>query len=349
MFFYVIVYAEQHMEKKIRLKDLAVNFGVSTATVSRALNDSYEISEALRKKIQAYAEQVGYHPDRTASTLRRGLSRTIGLIVPSVAYNFNVRLIAGLESVVIPRGYKVLIFQTMEDHDREVAAVEYLLSIGVDGVIASLAAGTHCYDHLEMVRKQAKPLVLVDRTCDEIDASQVVIDHVCGSYQAVRHLLETGCRKIAWITGPKELPLTAMRQKGYEKALAEFGVPFDRELICHCAFHTDWGFGATRDLLLRHPSVDGIYAINDRIAVGVMGAVHSLKKKIPEDIAVVGFNNEPINPLLNPPLSSVCQPAAEMGREAGQLLLDHLQAAAFRPEKRILDTQLIVRSSSDRQ
>lgn len=336
------------MEKKLRLKDLAADLGVSAATVSRALNDSYEISEQLKKEIRNYAACRGYQPDRTAASLRKGTSGTIGLVVPSLAYYFNTYLIEGLEKTMIPKGYKVLIFQTMESYEREREAVEYLLSIKVDGIVASIGAATREYGHFELVRKQKKPLVLVDRTTNEIEASQIVIDHESGSYQAVKHLLDMGCRHIAWIPGIKGLHLSAMRQRGYEKALQEYGLPFDDRLIAYCDFHSDMGFQTTRDLLLKHPEIDGIYAINDRIAMGVMGAVHSLQKRIPEDIAVVGFNNEPYDTLLNPALSSVYQPARQMGVEAGRLMLRHLKSRHFIPEKKVLGTRLIVRASSTR-
>ena len=158
-------------KNRIKLKDLASDLGVSAATVSRALNDSHEISNTQKQRIREYAEQVGYQPDRTAANLRRNRTKTIGLVIPSVAYNFNTQLINGIERIVFPKGYKVLIFQTMEDAARECEAIDYLLSIKVDGIIASIGAGTHSYDHFLKVRALGKPLVLVDRTSDQIEAS----------------------------------------------------------------------------------------------------------------------------------------------------------------------------------
>ncbi len=337
------------MKKKLTLKDLAIDLGVSTATVSRALSDSYEISEQVKKKIRDYAQAVGYQPDRTATYLRKGTTSTIGLVIPSIAYNFNVQLIKGIERVLQAKGYRLLIFQTLEQYKTEMEAIEYLLSIRVDGIIASVAATTKHADHFKAVIKQEKPLVFVDRICSGVEASQVVIDHEMGSYLAVKHLLEIGCRHIAWIPGPRGLFLSKQRQKGYEKALNEYGVPVEKDLICYCTFHTDMGYQDTRKHILAHPEIDGIYVINDRIALGVMAAIRSLKRKIPDDIAVVGFNNEPMDPLLNPSLSSVYQPAEKMGADAGKLMLKHIKSRTFTPEKHVFDTDLIIRDSSGRR
>lgn len=336
------------MTRKTTLKDLAVHLGVSTATVSKALNNSHEISDQLKKSVQDYSKKIGYIPDRIASALRSGKTMTIGVVVPSIAYNFNVRAIEGIEEVLSPLGYMVLIFQTMENYLREKSAIEYLLSTNTDGIIASVATETNNYSHFEKIRKQGKPLVLLDRTCKYVEASEVVIDNEAASYQAVKHLLEIGRRKIAWITGPKVLPLTKLRQRGYEKALKEYSISFESKLICYCEFNSDMGFTVTRKLLKSDPSIDAIYAINDRIAIGAMGAIHSLEKEIPKDIAVVGFNNEPFDTLLNPSLSSIYQPSQKMGQEAADLMIKHLSEATFVAQRRMFNTQLIVRGSSGR-
>ncbi|GJM29036.1 MAG: LacI family transcriptional regulator [Cyclobacteriaceae bacterium] len=334
------------MSKRITIKQLAATLGVSAATVSRALNDSFEISQPLKEKIKAYAKRVGYNPDRIAVNLRRGKTKTVGVIVPSISYNFNSRAIEGIEKIMIPMGYKVLIFQTMEGYQREKEAVEYLISINIDAVIASISAETNKYDHFDQIRQNEIPLVLIDRTSKYVEASEVVINNELSSYLAVKHLIETGRRKIAWITGPKGLPLSQLRQRGYERALEQFNIPFDPRLICNCTFNTDMGFEATKNLISKNPDIDAIYALNDRIAIGAIGAIHSLNRKIPEDIAVVGFNNEPFDPLISPSLSSVYMPSIKMGEEAARLVLSHLKEKKFLPQKRIFDTNLIVRASS---
>lgn len=337
------------MGKRITIKELAEQLGVSTATVSRALNDTYGISEQLKKKIKIHAQKSGYQPDSLAVNLRKKATKTIGLVVPSLAYNFNIRALKGIESILYPHGYKVLIFQTMESYQREKEAIEYLLSVKVDGIIASLASETNQLDHLHRVREQEKPLVLIDRTSSAVEATKIVIDNERSSYQAVKHLLMQGCRQIGWISGPQELPLAGLRQRGYEKALEEFHIPFNQDLICYCSFNGDMGFAASQNMIRENPQIDGLFAINDRFAIGAMAAVHTMKKSIPGEIAVVGFNNEPFDPLINPALSSVYQPASAMGTEAARLMLVHLKETPFKPQHRIFETKLVVRQSSNRQ
>ena len=334
------------MSKRITIKELARQLGVSTATVSRALNDNYGISDELKKKIKNYAQKTGYQPDSLAVNLRKRSTNTIGLVVPSLAYNFNIRALQGIESLLDPAGYKVLIFQTMESYQREKAAIEYLLSVKVDGIIASLSSETIKLDHLRRVRDQEKPLVLIDRTTSNLEASKIVIDNEQSSYLAVKHLLEQGCRNIGWISGPQELPLARLRQRGYQKALEEYQIPFQQHLVCYCSFNQDMGYAVTRKFIEENPEIDGLFAINDRFAIGAMAAVHSLNKHIPSEIAVVGFNNEPFDPLINPTLSSVYQPAGKMGQEAARLMLKHLNESTFVPRNRIFNTELIIRESS---
>lgn len=337
------------MSKKIKIKELADRLGVSTATVSRALNDSWEISDTLKQRIRKFASEAGYKPNKIAANLRRGKTMTIGVVVPSISYNFNVKAIEGIEQVLGSNGYKVLIVQTMEKTRFEKEAIEYLLSNGVDGIILSIAAETRMFDHLNIVIEEGKPLVLMDRTTRNVSASEVVIDHEDASYDAVSHLLEVGCKKIAWIAGPKGLKLGVLRQRGYDKALEDWGIPNDQDLVCYCEFHSDMGFDRIRKFLIDRPDIDGIYAINDRFAIGAMGAIHSLKRKIPDDIAVVGFNNEPFDPLLNPSLTSVYQPSSKMGEEAAALILKHIKYTDLLPQRRMFKTKLIIRDSSVRR
>ena len=336
------------MSKRITIKELAQQLGVSTATVSRALNDTYGISDGLKKKIRQHARKSGYQPDSIAINLRKKSTKTIGLVVPSLAYNFNVRALQGIERVLHPEGYKVLIFQTMESYQREKEAVEYLLSVNVDGIIASLASETNQMEHFQRVREREKPLILIDRTHNSLEATKIVIDNEQSSYLAVKHLLDQGCRKIGWVSGPQQLTLGKLRQRGYTKALEDYQIPFNRDLVCHCSFNGDMGFAAIKKLIIDHPDIDGLFAINDRFAIGAMAAAQALNKNIPSEIAVVGFNNEPFDPLINPALSSVYQPAGSMGQEAARLMLVHLKEKAFNPRHRIFDTELMIRSSSKR-
>lgn len=336
------------MLKKITIKEIAQQLGVSTATVSRALNDSYEVSDQLKVKIRNYADSAGYRPDNLAANLRRGRSKTIGVVIPSIAYNFNVKAITGIEDVLGRRGYKVMIAQSIEKQSKEKEAVQYLLSNGIDGIILSLAAETENFDHILSENMDGKPLVLMDRTTDGLQNSQVIIDHEEASYHAVRHLIENGCKKIAWVTGPAYLQIGKLRQRGYDKALSESNIPFDESLICHCSFNEDMGFSQIKELLCNQPDIDGIYAINDRFAIGAMGAIHHLGLSIPEDVAVIGFNNEPFDHLLHPPLTSVNQPSFSMGQEAARLMLGHLRDPDLAPQCRVFKTEIVLRESSRR-
>jgi len=240
------------MGKYITIKDIASQLGISPATVSRALKDSPEISSGVKAKVIALAQKLEYQPDRIASGLRQQKTMTIGVVVPSIAYNFNAKAIQGIEQALIPQGYKVLITQTMESFAREKENIDYLFSSKVDGIIASISAETSDYAHFEFIRKRDIPLVLIDRTTKYVEASEIVIDNGHATYLGAQHLFDVGCKKIVWLQGPERLPIATLRRRGYQRSLEEHNIKYDESLIGYCQFNADMGYNTTKSLLQQH-------------------------------------------------------------------------------------------------
>lgn len=335
----------------ITIKDIARALHLSVSTVSKALRGSHEISEETKKNVLAYASEQNYKPNPIAQSLKRGRSKSIGVIVCNIDNNFFSQVINGIESVARQKDYNVIITQSQESYEREMTNSEHLSSRSVDGLIISLSAETKRVDHLVKLHEKGLPIVLFDRITDEIATHKVIADNFKGAYEATRHLLQQGFRRIAHITSSGTLSITLERLEGYKKALADVGLKPDPQYIKFCP-HGGMIREETREalteLLQMKNRPDAIFTASDRLSTTTLSLLHKMEVEVPQQIALVGFTNSISAEIFHPSLTSVVQPAMEMGQIATDLLIQLIEAK--RPvtefEKRVLDTELQIRDSS---
>ncbi|SKB95583.1 LacI family DNA-binding transcriptional regulator [Dyadobacter psychrophilus] len=335
----------------ITIKDIAKALGLSTSTVSRALRNSYEINPETKKLVMEYAERMNYRPNPIALSLRDSKSKSIGVIIPEIANHFFSQLINGIESIAYNLGYHVVIFQSHESYEREVANTNYLVSRKVDGLLISLSSLTTNLFHFQDLMERGLPIVFLDRVPNAIETHKVVVDNFAGSYEATEHLIKSGRKRIAHLTSPIYLSITTERLAGYKQALEDYGLPFDESYVKYC-YHggkvATENEAAVQEMLEMPEPPDAIFTASDRLTTGCMSVLQKKNIKIPQQIAIVGFTNISVAELLNPPLTAVVQPAMEMGQQAVELLIrliEHPQKTDVF-ETRSLKTSLIIRESS---
>ncbi|MCE7071482.1 LacI family transcriptional regulator [Dyadobacter sp. CY327] len=335
----------------ITIKDIAKALGLSTSTVSRALRNSYEINPETKKLVMEYAERMNYRPNPIALSLRDSKSKSIGVIIPEIANHFFSQLINGIESIAYNLGYHVVIFQSHESYEREVANTNYLVSRKVDGLLISLSSLTTNLFHFQDLMERGLPIVFLDRVPNDIETHKVVVDNFAGSYEATEHLIKTGRKRIAHLTSPIYLSITTERLAGYKQALEDYGLPFDESYVKYC-YHggkvAEENEAAVQEMLEMPEPPDAIFTASDRLTTGCMSVFQKHNIKVPEQIAIVGFTNISVAELLNPPLTAVVQPAMEMGQQAVELLIrliEHPQKTDVF-ETRSLKTSLIIREST---
>ncbi len=335
-------------KKQIKLKDIADALHLSVPTVSRALRDSYEISQETKKAVVELARAMNYKPNLLAVGLRKNKTFKVGVIIPSLWYYYNSAAVTGMEEVLEEHGYSVMICQSKESYNREVIQVRNLIDSRVDGILVSISQSTIKYDHFIDAQEEGIPVIFFDRAPSYEGASKVVIDNKLAAKSAIHHLFKKGRKRIVFIAGPEKLRISKTRYEGYLEAYKEHGLEPDENLIINCNFTKNMGYRATKSFLRKNIDIDGLFAINDRTCIGAVAAVQEAGLKIPQDVAVVGFNDEPTVQYLTPPLTTIRQPAYEIGMEAAKLFLKERNAdtGQFTPTKLILETELIVRESS---
>ncbi|MGB4840286.1 MAG: LacI family DNA-binding transcriptional regulator [Saprospiraceae bacterium] len=309
----------------ITIKDIANALGISNSTVSRALRDSYEISEQTKAKVIEYAKSVNYHPNPIALSLRENKSYSIGIIVPEIANNYFSEVINGIDSVAYQHGYHVVIFQTHESYEREISTVSHVLSRKADGLIISLSVNTKDFSHLTDAMEDNFPIIFFDRVPPIENCFKVVSDNYQGAYNATTHLIAKGKRRIAHITSPPVLSITKERLAGYKAALIENDIEIDENLIQYCGFEPKEAFDIINSLL-EDQKPDSIFVCSDRLAINCLEVIKNNKKLVSEDLTVLGYTNLKSANLIDPPLSTVRQPAYEMGEKAAELLIKILES-----------------------
>lgn len=329
--------------------DIARELNVTASTVSRALNDHPRISDSTKKAVLNMAKKLSYQPHRIAAALRKGRSHIIGVIVPTADRNFFASAVRGIEEMANQSNYQVMICQTYEDPHKEAAAIEALLSSRVDGIIASLSKRTENFDHFLKVKNKGIPLIMFDRSNDQLGVSHVVIDDYLASYKAVEHLIEQGCRRIAHFTNFQKINIYKERLRGYKAALEDHGIAYDERLVVASNLQLQDGRESMMKLLDLPEIPDAVFSSSD---LGAMGALQVLKEKniaVPERIALVGFSNEPFTMFSDPPLTSIDQHTKRMGNIASEMFLEEIKASPiekFIPKKIVLSPELVVRKSS---
>jgi DNA-binding LacI/PurR family transcriptional regulator len=336
------------MRHQVTIKDIAKQLNISVATVSRALRDLPDIHPDTKKMVLDLAVEWDYQPNILASSLVKSKTKTLGLIVPDLGYYFFSTVVKSIEDAAIKAGYSLLITQTQESYERELTNIQNLSRSQVEGIIISLSRETTNFDHLKRLQKRGIPMVFFDRDCEEITASKVMVDNEQSAYEAVRHLIENGCQRIAFLAGPKNVSVSNQRRLGYLRALEEANIVLDPSLIIHSDYFQDTAVSQTHVLMNAMNRPDGILVVSDRLALGVLVALKELKIRVPEDVKMVSFNNEPICSVVSPSISSISQPLDEIGRLATELLIQQIENKLDNQEPRIevLKTKLVVRESS---
>lgn len=339
------------MRHQVTIKDIAKRLNISVATVSRALRDLPDIHPDTKKMVVDLAAELDYQPNIIATSLVKSKTKTLGVIVPDLGYYFFSTVLKSIEEAAIVAGYSLLITQTQESYERELINIQNLSRGQVEGIIISLSRETVNLDHLTRLQRRGIPLVFFDRDSDEIHASKVMVDNEQSAYEAVKHLLNTGCKRIAFLAGPTNVSVSNQRISGYLRALAESGVQEDLKLIIHSDYIQNSATLCTRELMKAKNRPDGILVVSDRLALGVLVALRDLNISVPEEVKIVSFNNEPICTIVSPSISSVSQPLEEIGRLSVELLLDQInhKGEDLKPRVEVLKTQLIVRESSSKR
>lgn len=332
--------------KQVTIKDIGRELGISPSTVSKALKGHRDISSTTKESVRKLAELWNYKPDQIALSLKSGLSKTIGVIVPEIVHYFFSTVISGIEDIAYDSGYHVMFCQSSESYAREVKAVETLLAGRVDGILISVSKETINYDHYRKILTGHVPLVFFDRICEEIDTDKVIVDDETGAYEAVSHLIRSGCRNIVHLAGPPNLLIGKNRKEGYLKALNDNNISPDMSNIIRCDSMEEADL-IVPGLLRRDNRPDGIFAVNDLTAAASMRIITGMGYRIPEDIAVVGFTSGLISDITNPTLSSVEQHGYSVGKEAVRLLIDRIEQKHKTPSQtKIIKTELVIKGSS---
>lgn len=341
---------------QITIKDIARELGISPSTVSRALKNHPDISKETKKAVKALAEKMKYQPNIVALNLRTRKTHTIGVIIPEMVHFFFSTVISGIDNVANKAGYNLILTQSNESMTRERADINTLYNSRVDGMLMSISRETLQYDHIEDILAKGMPIVFYDRVYPNRKTSQVIVDDYEGSKEAVTHLINEGCTRIAHLQATPDMDIAKNRFRGHQDALAKGKLPFPSEYLQKCPDGSaEDGFNAMNNLLKLKERPDGVFANNDLLAMGAMQAIKQAGLHIPKDIAVVGFSNWQYSSMMDPPLSSVNQPGYLMGQEAARLLINQIEQdtkkkdSVIVPETITLKSKLVIRQSSMRK
>lgn len=333
--------------RDVTIYDIAKALNISPATVSRGLKDHPGIRKDTKKKIHDAARKMGYQHNTFASNLRRKQTNTIGVIIPRLNSYFMSTVISGMEKVANSHGYNLIISQTQESYKKEVASVSTLFNSRVDGLMVSLAYDTKNTDHFNIFLNKKIPLIFFDRVIEHPGCTSIVIDNTKAGYDATMHLISQGCKRIVHVDGNVNRNVYADRLTGYKKALADKGIPFDPALIIKNALTDEGGIEAAEYILKMKKKPDGIFTANDTSAVACIRELKKAGVNVPETIAVVGFNNDPISRVIEPNLTTIDYPGQEMGELAATTLINQLKkTVASQVNTVVLNHKLIVRASS---
>jgi LacI family transcriptional regulator len=336
--------------REITIYDVARALKLSPSTVSRGLKDHPHIRKETVKKIKAAADTMGYQHNKFASNLRQRHTNTLGLVVPKLNSYFMATAIAGIERVTNENGYGLIISTSQESVRQEISSVSTLFNSRVDGLMVSLAFDTESLDHFNVLLNKSIPVVFFDRVSECTGCLKVIINNFSAGYEVTSHLLDQGCRRIVHVGGNMLRNVYSERYKGYRKALKDHGLKADKKLLIISDLSGDSATMAARKILAMKPLPDGIFAANDTSAVAIVMELLKSGIRIPGDICVAGFNNEPLSKVIKPNLTTVDYPAGEIGEIVATSLINKLRnRQTDMPETIMLDHKLIVRESSLRK
>lgn len=333
---------------KTTIHDIARKLNITASTVSRALKDHPRISTETKKAVLKVAEKLNYQPNHIAAALRNGRSNIIGIIVPTIDRSFFSSVVRGIEEIANKSKYNVMICQSYDNYEKEVQTVNALLNAQVDGIIVSFAKATDDFSHFLKVKEKGIPLIMFDRSHNDLEVSTVVVDDYFGSYKAVEHLIQQGCTRIAHFTNTKKISIYKDRMRGYREALEAHGLPFDPTLVVESNLQIEDGRTSMETLLQLPKLPDAVFSAS---APSTLGALQVLKERglrIPEDVALVAFSNEQFCTCTDPTITSIDQHSMRMGNSAADIFLEEINKGhlKFIPQKIVLKPELIIRQSS---
>jgi LacI family transcriptional regulator len=334
--------------KEVTIYDIAKKLNISPATVSRGLQDHPAISKKTKKKIFEMVDQLGYRTNHFARNLRQQHTKTIGVLVHELNSNFITSVLSGIEKVTTEEGYDIIIAHSSESYTKEAANAENLFNKRVDGLIASLAFDTTNLDHFQPFIDKGVPVMFFDRVEQDGENTVVIIDNAKCGYIATSHLIEQGCKRIVHITSSLKRNVYSQRFKGYKDALFDNGLTFDENLLIVGDLSEKAGVEAAMKVLKMKPLPDGAFITNDFVAAVFMRTLKEYDIAIPNDVAVVGFNNDAIGKLIEPALTTINYPGLDMGEIAARNLINHLKGVSniHQTNTIIVRSELIVRKSS---
>ncbi|GHB38347.1 LacI family DNA-binding transcriptional regulator [Mongoliitalea lutea] len=342
------------MDKEVTIYDIAKNIGVSPTTVSRALNNHPAVKEKTKKKIFQAAAEMGYQSNVFAANLRSKKTNNIGVIVPSLNSSFQASVLAGMEKVANEAGYNLVITQSLESSEKEIANTRSMFKSRVDGLIVSLASEAEQLEHFEPFHKKGIPVLFYDRIANSRDSVGVTIDNIQSAQLATNHLIDQGCKKIVHVLGSTKISVYAERLKGFKYALIDKGIEFNEDQIIVLNEINENAAEFVIDKVLQmNPLPDGLFVSNDACAASCMNQLIQKGIRVPEDIAIVGFNNEVISRLVQPKITTINYPGFEMGEVAMKNLINYLDESETtllqNTNKITLRSDLIIRESSIRR
>jgi LacI family transcriptional regulator len=333
---------------KPNMKLLARELNLSVATISKALKDSHEISAATKQRVLKMAAKLNYKPNPYAGSLKGGRSKTIGVVIPDVSNSYFSRALSGIESATQEKGYHILIYLTHNSFSFEQSVLKDFQSGRVDGVIMSVASEITHSDHIRELQSKGIPVVFFDRVCEDIDTAKITTDDFESGYKATQHLIECGCKQIALLAISKSLSISTQRIEGYKKALSDNNISFKKDNVILCSNDFDTNNTILKKLMGSKKHPDGILATVEELITSVYMVCNKLKLVIPDDVKVVSFTNLQTVLILNPSLTTITQPAFEMGRSATAILIKALEFPGLnlKDESVLLPSSLIIRNST---
>src|SRR6202012_2646467 len=340
-------------KKRTTIYDIAENLNITASSVSRALNNSNYVNENTKQLILKTAAELNYKRNTLASNLRKGHSKTIGIVVPRINQNFFSNVIAGIEEATYEKGYNLIICQSNESHEKEIKCINTLINQQVDCIVISISADSHDYKHLKNVLDHGIQLIQFDRVIDELETLKVINDNEQASFEAVSHLIEQGYKRIALLKGPQNLDIFKQRKVGYLAALKKHKLPVIDELVVENAWTKELGAEATRKLLSLPQPPDAIFAsTSDFSALGVLEVATAMGFKVPDQLGILGYANEAFTELTSPSITTIDQFSVYMGTTVADLYFKELENkdnTAVVPKTISIKPRLIIRSSTSRK
>jgi DNA-binding LacI/PurR family transcriptional regulator len=328
---------------RVTIKDIARHAGVSTATVSYVINRTKYVSPELTERVQNAIEHLGYQPNRIARSLRIQNTSTVGLIISDIQNTFFTSLVRAVEDVAYAHNHSVVLCNSDETVEKEELYIDLMLADQVAGVIISPARETH--NAVGKLLAAHIPVVAVDRRIPDLDVDTVVIDNVSAAFDLVSHLIDDGHRRIGALVGPPDITTGRERYEGYVRALETHHVPLLPELVCTGLPRESFGYEATRELLDLPEPPTALFLANAYLALGSLKVIQERRLRIPDEIAVVAFDEMEWTSLVKPGLTVVAQPIYELGKVAADLLFERIENNSLPPRERILEHRLMVRQS----